>query len=264
MINKMSTKTVLQVVIGTFGIAWISFGILIIANQFGYLEFSRESFVPMIFYTLGGLTPSIVVFVVLLKNKIMPVKELFKTIFAIKQPISMYLLVIGFFILYIGAGVLSGLYTPFSPVYLLTFPLMIIGGGLEEVGWRYVLQPSLERKFPFAVSSLFTGVIWAVWHLPLFFIKGTNQNVMMNFGLFILYVIGIAFLLAAVYRISKSVWLCILLHALINAPLEDPSCKMNIGYFAENIVPVAITTSVLIICSCAAVAIMKKHQKRIK
>jgi membrane protease YdiL (CAAX protease family) len=256
--DKIKSKTALQVVIGTFGVTWFFWGIILVANQFGYLEFSRDSVASMIPFTLGGLAPSIVVFVVLLKGKTMSVKELFKTVFAVKQPISMYLIMVGFFALYIGLSVFSGVISPFSPVYLLTFPIMIIGGGLEEVGWRYVLQPSLEKKLPFAVASLITGVIWAIWHLPLFLIKGTHQSDFMNFGLYLLLILGLAFALAADFRISNCVWLCVLFHALVNAPLEDPACSWNIGGF-DDIVPVIITALILVTASCVAVLSCRRN-----
>ena len=36
-----------------------------------------------------------------------------------------------------------------KPLYvaLISFPIMIIGGGLEEIGWRGILQPALQKRF---------------------------------------------------------------------------------------------------------------------
>ena len=51
--------------------------------------------------------------------------------------------------------------------------MMLFGGGNEEVGWRMILQPELEKKFNFHIATIFTAIIWWLWHLPIFFIKGT-------------------------------------------------------------------------------------------
>ncbi|MEU8709443.1 CPBP family intramembrane glutamic endopeptidase [Streptomyces sp. NPDC048565] len=54
---------------------------------------------------------------------------------------------------------------------------MIASGPLsEEAGWRGTAYPRLRATMgPFRVGLLL-GVVWAVWHLPLFFIAGTPQH----------------------------------------------------------------------------------------
>jgi membrane protease YdiL (CAAX protease family) len=67
--------------------------------------------------------------------------------------------------------------------------LYLIGFGLlsgpipEEGGWRGLLLPKLEAKHNALVSSLILGVIWFLWHIPLFFIPGTNQYEMLQYGI---------------------------------------------------------------------------------
>lgn len=39
-------------------------------------------------------------------------------------------------------------------------PMMFVGGGLEEAGWRYILQPELEKKYSFTVSTIIVSIIW--------------------------------------------------------------------------------------------------------
>jgi len=63
---------------------------------------------------------------------------------------------------------------------------MIVGGGMEETGWRGMLQPALEEKMNFILATLITGVIWGVWHLPLFLISKTTQY-QMSFPSFLLF-----------------------------------------------------------------------------
>lgn len=64
------------------------------------------------------------------------------------------------------------------PIYMffLSLPGNLIIGGLEEAGWMYILQPELDKKYGFVLSSVFVGIIWVLWHIPLFFIPGTNHG----------------------------------------------------------------------------------------
>ena len=46
----------------------------------------------------------------------------------------------------------------------------------EEIGWRGYALPRLAARFGFARGSILLGLIWACWHLPLFFIPGTDTS----------------------------------------------------------------------------------------
>jgi membrane protease YdiL (CAAX protease family) len=59
---------------------------------------------------------------------------------------------------------------------------MLIGGPVaEEPGWRGTAYPRLRASMGRFPAGLVLGVVWAIWHLPLFFIPGTIQA---KFGLF--------------------------------------------------------------------------------
>jgi hypothetical protein len=64
------------------------------------------------------------------------------------------------------------------PLYTVvpTFIILTVAAGIgEEFGWRGFLLPRLQTRHNALISSLIVGVIWAIWHIPLFFIKGTGQ-----------------------------------------------------------------------------------------
>ena len=46
----------------------------------------------------------------------------------------------------------------------------------EEAGWRGFALPRLQLKYSALVSSIILGVIWACWHIPLFFVPGSSQQ----------------------------------------------------------------------------------------
>jgi uncharacterized protein len=64
---------------------------------------------------------------------------------------------------------------PMLGLFLVTGPLA------EEFGWRGHLQPRLRRALSPAATSAVVGVVWALWHVPLFLLVGTSQSAM---GLF--------------------------------------------------------------------------------
>lgn len=60
-------------------------------------------------------------------------------------------------------------------------PLMVIGYVLlagplaEEFGWRGYAQPRLRRTLGPVPTAVLLGLVWAVWHVPLFLLAGTTQ-----------------------------------------------------------------------------------------
>lgn len=92
----------------------------------------------------------------------------------------------------------------------------LFGGGLEEGGWRGYLLPCLCQKYPLLPSALLTGAVWVLWHLPYFFLPGSLQNEE-NFLAYALTGILTGFILAAIYVLTKSVFLCMLFHSWQNA-----------------------------------------------
>jgi len=69
-------------------------------------------------------------------------------------------------------------YKPFeNPVFELlsylvfyVYPALLIGGPLfEELGWRGFAQPRLQVRFGPMAASLILGLLWAFWHMPIWF-----------------------------------------------------------------------------------------------
>lgn len=109
----------------------------------------------------------------------------------------------------------------FIPYLLL---MIILGGGQEEFGWRGYALPLLEKKFGIWLANMILGIIWACWHIPLWFITGTSQTYM-NFGGFILLMVGYSFILSWILKISGNRPFSVLyVHGLFNAfiPLMPP------------------------------------------
>ena len=99
------------------------------------------------------------------------------------------------------------------------------GSGLEEIGWRGVMQPELEKRFSPIVTSLIIAPIWAVWHLPLWFLEGTSQHGSSFLSFFVM-VLLLTFCFGAIRRKTESVFYCMIFHGLYNTlvgvfPIKD-------------------------------------------
>jgi membrane protease YdiL (CAAX protease family) len=95
-------------------------------------------------------------------------------------------------------------------------PLLILGPLSEEIGWRGYALERPQTRWNALTSSLIIGLVWALWHLPLFMMEGTSQH---ELGLpFIGFLVGFvanSILYTWLYNNTKqSLWSAILLHWL--------------------------------------------------
>jgi len=126
-------------------------------------------------------------------------------------------------------GALSALRLPaltFWPTYLLIYLLFLVFEGPlgEEPGWRGFALP---RSGPL-VGTLLLGALWGLWHLPLFFIPGTDWYALsvvgtglighlVALGVFVIWTIALAITITWVFNNTRgSLLLAMLLHASIN------------------------------------------------
>jgi membrane protease YdiL (CAAX protease family) len=79
--------------------------------------------------------------------------------------------------------------------------MIFVGGGQEELGWRGYALPLLEKRYGLWSANIILGVIWALWHIPTWFITGTTQS-HMNFGGFVLLMTGYSFIFSWIRDIS--------------------------------------------------------------
>jgi membrane protease YdiL (CAAX protease family) len=99
------------------------------------------------------------------------------------------------------------------PVFLLVLFFSVLG---EEIGWRGFALPWLQKRYNALTSSLILGVIWAIWHLPLFWLPGDfHQQLPLLW--FLLQTMSITILYTWIYNATQgSLWMILLLHAASN------------------------------------------------
>ena len=86
----------------------------------------------------------------------------------------------------------------------------------EEAAWRGFAQPGFERWLPPEVASLAVGVLWALWHLPLFAITGSFQSGLPYVGFFVLTCATSVILGWLFHRGRSSVPLCAVYHGAVD------------------------------------------------
>ena len=99
--------------------------------------------------------------------------------------------------------------------------MLVIGGGQEEFGWRGYAQEPLQEKIGVIPASLVIGVIWGIWHLPLWFMRGDLHSAY-SFLAFVMMTTSISIMYAWLYNSSgKKLIVVIVFHAMSNtaAPL---------------------------------------------
>ena len=87
----------------------------------------------------------------------------------------------------------------------------------EEIGWRGFLVPELAKRFSFTATSLLSGIIWALWHVPIILFAGYNAGTGW-YGLAVVSanMIGLCFVMTWLRLKSGSLWPCVILHAASN------------------------------------------------
>jgi len=110
-----------------------------------------------------------------------------------------------------------------NPFYLII--IAFLAPTLEEFGWRGYALDRLQWRWSALVSSLILGILWALWHLPLFFIKGTYQYSLgvgsLAFWTFMISVIPITIFFTWIFNNnSRSTLAAILFHIMIDCTGE--------------------------------------------
>ncbi len=133
-------------------------------------------------------------------------------------------LIIGIPLVFIGGSALKGnLFTepfPFAsiPAFVAAMFFMAVKGPVEELGWRGLALPLLQRKLAPIWAGLILGIIWGLWHLPAFLLSGTPQSAW-SFTPFFLGAVAISVIVTRLFNAARG---SILLPALFHFQLINP------------------------------------------
>jgi membrane protease YdiL (CAAX protease family) len=129
-------------------------------------------------------------------------------------------------------------YLPYlTPLGALGIWLFTFGLG-EETGWRGYALPHLQKTHSAATSTLILGMLWAGWHLPMFFYRDTYiQMGIMAFPMLALSLLFAAMIFTWLYNSTNgSLLIVIVFHAVFNWLTSNEAG----GQFAGMILSVAV------------------------
>ena len=118
---------------------------------------------------------------------------------------------------------LSGFTVTLLPAMTLAFLAGIVKNIFEEFAWRGYLTPKLmEQTKSDGTLYALSGLIWALWHAP-YYLVFLSDRYFLNMSRISTLLIGIVImgcwnvLFVEMYRMTKSIWPCVLMHALEDA-----------------------------------------------
>jgi membrane protease YdiL (CAAX protease family) len=125
--------------------------------------------------------------------------------------ISLILILSTFYAYMAITGFESNLIKPVDPIIYLSLVVGIVVGSVgEELGWRGMMLPLLQRKFNVFNSSIIVGFFWGIWHLQ--FSEG-----ILGFILFTLTVVELSTLYTWLYNNSNGgLVIVVLFHSIYN------------------------------------------------
>ena len=243
----MNRKQALSLyLIGTFGqVLGVSLLVWFLRAEGVKVDFTSP--IGIIAVVLGGLSSAFWGGLASISYRQSSFKQVLKDFFQVNQPLSSYLLVLIFLVLDFLPLVLSGrmvIQAWYLPIIL--FLKALVFGGIEEIGWRYFFQPALQEKLTYLVSTLYTFLAWSLWHLLYFYIDGSLATI--HFLPFLLGLLSNCFILSAIYTNTRSLWLCVMTHALINALSQLSSTE---SVWLSLVIKVLIILLAIKIASCS-------------
>jgi membrane protease YdiL (CAAX protease family) len=118
--------------------------------------------------------------------------------------------------------------------------VLVIG---EEIGWRGFLQPRLRHRFSIVSAGAITGVIWTLWHLPIYLQPSTG---LLAFAVFAWWVIPLAIVMGFVAERTRfSIIVATVMHGSANiaTPILLPEVDTTWTRIVTGAIYLAVATA---------------------
>jgi uncharacterized protein len=232
--------------LGTFVLSWGS-GVLFVLFQeqvesvFGPMGYTNPVFIFVVY------APGIVgVALVWRAYGLAGVRSFLRRLTLWRMSASWWLvLVVGMPVVFYAGAAINGNFSdpfPFSPWYTVLpalLPMLLIGP-IEELGWRGVALPLLQRRLRPLWAAIVLGVVVALWHTPAFFLSGTKQAAWV-FWPFFLGVVAISVILTPMFNAARgSLLVAGLFHAQMNNPIWPDAQPWDMLIFVAVAIVIAV------------------------
>ena len=92
------------------------------------------------------------------------------------------------------------------------YPLTLIAFFGEEYGWRYFLQPIMQKKFGMKAGVILLGVVWGLWHLPVDTMFYTEDSVPQMIVGQIITCVSLGIFFGYAYLKTNNIWVPVAMH----------------------------------------------------
>jgi len=89
----------------------------------------------------------------------------------------------------------------------------------EEIGWRGFFIYELRKVLSFTGVSIFSGIVWALWHWPLIVYYGSG-NIALEMTTLIIGTVSMSIIMTYYTFKSKSLWPAVIFHAVSNVYVQ--------------------------------------------
>jgi uncharacterized protein len=153
-----------------------------------------------------------------------------------------------------------------EPVYIMaiSIPFSTPMQAGEEIGWRGYALPRLSVRLGLSGASIVLGVVWACWHLPFFFISGTDKAGQ-SFPLYLLSVTALSVPMAWLYwRTNGSLLLTMLMHAAVNNTKDIVPSAVSTATNAFSLSSSSVAwLSIVLLWICAAYFLVRMRRVKL-
>jgi membrane protease YdiL (CAAX protease family) len=242
----MTFRSLLSYFVATFALSWGAGVIYVVFQEqveaiFGPMGYTNPVFVFMVY------SPAIIgVLMVWRHYGLRGLGSFFRRFSLWGMPrVWWIVLFLGMPAVFYAAAAIAGSLTdplPFESVWTLLPALlaMLLIGPVEELGWRGVALPLLQRRLAPLWASLLLGVIVAIWHTPSFLLSGTKQAAW-DFWPFFFGIIAISVILTPMFNAARgSLAVAFLFHALMNNPIWPEAQPWDMWLFVLVAIVVAV------------------------
>lgn len=173
---------------------------------------------------------------------------------------SLIMIVVIFPVVYFLATVLSLFFGKSAEQFSLVDPVLtgrgeqlfkfiiplLLAPTLEEMGWRGYGVDSLKGSFNLLYTSLLFALLWGLWHVPLFFIKGYYHNELWKLSPvyavnFFVSLIPVSLLFNWIYfRSFRCILAVVVAHAMLNG--------LSVLFKMEQFTKCLVTLLLMIVC----------------